>query len=238
MKKKVFLVLLGIIFFVAMVFIQSLASYLGSLASKLFSYDMIDPNKVFAKSFVHHIVQMLVALVIIAIIKAKYKQDFGFKLGDKKTGLIHVLIFSIVIAVFFIIQNLYAYSTIPNIGYDFPLNTRNIIGSLLFQLFMSGPSEEILFRALPITLFIIVFGKSIKIKWGISLEVILAGLLFSIAHLDAFKLDFQIYFSLVLGIAYGVTYQKTRSIVYPMLMHSISNVLSVGLGYLFYFFNK
>jgi len=66
--------------------------------------------------------------------------------------------------------------------------------------------------------------------------VVIAALLFAFAHLDSPRIDFQIYYSFVLGIVYGVAYQKSESIFYPMLMHSISNVLAVGIGYLFYFF--
>lgn len=98
-------------------------------------------------------------------------------------------------------------------------------------MFLSGPSEEILFRALPITLFIMLFGRSVKLKLGISLEVVLAALLFAFAHMDSPRIDFQIYYAFVLGIAYGVAYQKSGSIFYPMLMHSITNVLAVGIGH-------
>jgi membrane protease YdiL (CAAX protease family) len=236
MKKKSVFLFYGIIYFIAMFFIQQLASHLGSAAAKQPSYEIIDPNKVFAPLFVHHIIQMLIALLIIVILKIKYKQDFGFKLGDKKTGFSNVFIFSLLLAVFIFVKNVHDYSSISNIGYNYPLNSWNIVGSLLFQAFMSGPSEEILFRALPITLFIIIFRKSVKLGLGISLEIILAALLFAIAHLHGFKLDFQIYYSFILGIIYGITYQKTESILYPMLMHSISSVLAVGMGYLFYFF--
>lgn len=236
MKKKIVYVLYGILYFIAMLFVQEIASILGSGVSRLFSYGVIDPHRVFAPLFVHHIIQMIVALLIIAILKRKYKQNFGFEIGDKRKGITHVLIFSLVLTIFIIIQNVIAYSKTSYITYSFPLNARNIIGSLAFQMLMSGPSEEILFRALPITLFTIIFKKSIKIKWDISLEVVIAALLFAMAHIDGFNIDFQIYYSFVLGIIYGRTYQKTGSVIYPMLMHSISNVLAVGIGYLFYYF--
>jgi len=35
------------------------------------------------------------------------------------------------------------------------------------------------------------------------------------------------------GIISGKAYQDSRSVIYPMIMHSISNVLMVGTGYLF-----
>ncbi len=124
--------------------------------------------------------------------------------------------------------------------YDFPLDKRNVIGTLGFQLFLSGPSEEILFRALPITVLVYILGQSITLKGGITLEAVLASILFSIAHINwsLFPLTveanyFQLGYAFVLGIIQGVAYQKSRSILYPMLMHSTSNVLMVGTGYLF-----
>jgi len=59
--------------------------------------------------------------------------------------------------------------------YDFPLERRNILGTLVFQLFLSGSSEEIVFRAFPITMLIYAFGNSNSIKGKITLEVILAS---------------------------------------------------------------
>jgi membrane protease YdiL (CAAX protease family) len=37
----------------------------------------------------------------------------------------------------------------------------------------------------------------------------------------------------VLGIVDGKAYQETNSVLYPMIMHSVSNVITVGLGYVF-----
>lgn len=238
LKNRVTFCLYGIIYFVVLLLVQGLASGIGFSASDLFSYKLIDPYNVFARISVHHIIQMLIGLLIILILKVKYKQeDFGLKLGNIRTGFSHVIIFSILIALFLVAQNAYLYATMPNIGYDYPLNARNILGSLAFQMFLSGPSEEILFRAIPLTLFLLLFKKSVRIKYVISVEVVLAALLFAFAHLNAFELDFQIFYSFILGIAFGVAYQNTGSILYPMLMHSISNLLSVGIGYLFYFFS-
>lgn len=236
MKKSAKLLLYGAAYIIFMLLVQETATLVGNTISHLFSYSRIDPYKVFMPKVVHHIVQMLFALLIIIFIKIKFKQDFGFKPGNVKTGFRYTGILTLVLAVFITIQNIYFYSAIPNIKYGYPLSAKNIIGSLAFQLFLSGPSEEILFRALPITLFIMIFRKSVKLKFGISLEVILAALLFAFAHMNSSRVDFRIFYSFVLGIVCGVAYQKSGSIYYPMLMHSISNVLAVGIGYLFYFF--
>jgi membrane protease YdiL (CAAX protease family) len=83
-------------------------------------------------------------------------------------------------------------------------------------------------------------GKSTKTKWGITLETIIAAFLFSIAHIKwslfPFTIEadyFQLFYAFAQGIIAGKAYQDSQSIIYPMLMHSFSNVLMVGAGYLF-----
>ncbi len=64
-------------------------------------------------------------------------------------------------------------------------------------------------------------------------------MLFAFAHMKwslfpvRFEIDtFQIIYAFVLGTIQGIVYQKSKSILYPLLMHSFSNVLMVGGGYL------
>jgi membrane protease YdiL (CAAX protease family) len=152
----------------------------------------------------------------------------------------YLAVFTVVFAIITLIIHIlmYVYDQLPT--YDFPLNTRNIIGTLSFQLFLSGTSEEILFRALPITVLVYVFGNRVYIKGHITLEIIIASFLFSIAHmkwsLSPLTIDanlFQLFYAFVLGTIQGIAYQESQSVLYPMLMHSLANVLMVGTGYLF-----
>ncbi|HBN82843.1 MAG TPA: hypothetical protein DDZ89_03270 [Clostridiales bacterium] len=225
-----------LLFTVAMLIIQESASYAGTFIGKLFPYRTIDPYNVFLRKYIHHIVQMFFALFLLVIIKKLTKKPIGFTWSNQKTGLSYVTYYTILIGIVLLIITFRTYRIASAIRFAYPLTARNMIGSLSFQLFMSGPSEEILFRALPIFAFSAVFKKSIKIYKGISLECILAALLFSFAHMDSLVVNFRIVYAFVLGIVYGVTYQKTNSIYYPMMMHSISNVLSEGIGYLFSIF--
>ncbi len=220
--------------------IQQVASKVGGLVANLFTYKKVDPQNLFAFISFHHIVQALIALIIIIVCKKLYDITFGFKLGKVKEGLTDVGIFTIIMLVYVLISYVIGYYFGIIKPLDFPLDARNVLGTLGFQLFLSGPSEEILFRALPISILLLVFKKSIILKWKISLETIIAACLFSIAHikwsLSPFEINmdyFQLVYAFIMGIAYGRVYQKSGSIIYPMLMHSISNVLFVGIGYFF-----
>jgi membrane protease YdiL (CAAX protease family) len=85
-----------------------------------------------------------------------------------------------------------------------------------------------------------VTSKEIKVaKWDISVATILAAVFFAIAHIKWTVSPFtisadplQLVYCLILGTVYGIVYQKTESVLYPMLMHSFTNVIAVGLGFI------
>lgn len=63
---------------------------------------------------------------------------------------------------------------------------------------------------------------------------------FSLAHIrwSLFPISvsfscFQLAYAFILGIAYGITFLKSRSVLYPAVMHGMSNFVMVGAGYMF-----
>lgn len=239
-KNKCNSILCGIIAFISIFFLQVLLGKAGHLFADMIPYRQTDPYDIFAGISIHHTVQMIIALVIIVMLSKLLKVDFSFQSGDVRIGRKYLILFTAAFAVISIVLHILMYVNKQLPVYAFPLDRRNIIGTLGFQLFLSGPSEEIIFRALPITMLVYAFGKSIPVKSGITLEIILASVLFSFAHVTwslkpfAISADyFQIFYAFVLGTIQGVAYQKSKSIIYPILMHSFSNVLMVGMGYLF-----
>ena len=221
---------------------QQLAMAVGRFIANRFTHDRIDEYGLFAWISVHHIVQMLLAILAIVMIAKVLNLEFGFGFGDRKTGIEHVANFTVVVLVYALIWRFVVHAlgnaSIP----DYPLNFNNIAGQLGFQLLLSGPSEEILFRALPITLLVYSFRGSKIIRnnrLNISLENIIAALFFSLAHvrwsLNPFSVSaswIQLILSFGCGLWYGVAYQKSKSVIYPMTMHSIWNVVVVGARYI------
>jgi len=224
---------------------QEIASRTGGFIANLFSYDRIDKYDIFAWISVHHVVQAIIALVLIAICVKVKCLDFGFGLGNVKEGLRHTLIFTIFVFIYAVATAIIGHIFGLTPAINFPLNATNVIGTLGFQLLISGTSEEILFRALPIAILAYNFktSKDVKIhKLQIPLETIIAAVLFTIAHIswrvNPFSVNYdiiQLIISFVFGIFYGVAYQKSKSIVYPMVMHGISNFLIVGFWYILSF---
>lgn len=221
--------------------IQIFSGKLSWAVADLFSYESMDPNGLFARLSIHHLSLLLIALAIIWIITKVIRVDFGFHLGDSKTGWRFLLIFTGAIAVIALGYHIFMEAVGQPVIYDYPLTTRNIFGYLGFQLLLSGPTEEILYRALPVTLLVFAFGKNIYVSENVTLEVVLASLLFAAAHIQwsiaPFSISelniFGLVYAFAMGILNGAVYQKTHSLLYPILMHSISNVLMVGTGYVF-----
>lgn len=225
-----------ILVFILLFLVQLLVSKIGWVVADIFSYDSLDPDHLFARLSVHHIVLLLIGLAVITVLGKLIQADFGLGIGDSRKGIRYFLIFTAVMAVIALIYHI----LIPEQAYDFSLNTKNVLGTLGFQLLLSGTSEEIVYRALPVTVLVYVFGKNIQVKGDITLEVVLASLLFTAAHIKwslfPSSADFvlsQLFYAFAMGTVSGIVYQQSRSILYPMLMHSISNVLMVGTGYLF-----
>lgn len=229
-----------IITFLLLFGIQLVSGKVGYFIAAMIPYRQMDIFDSFANISIHHVVQLLIAIIIILVLSKRLHLDFYFQLGDKKQGIISLAIFTVTFTVISLTQHAFMAMNHHLPVYDFPLDTRNVLGTLGFQLILSGPTEEVVYRALPIVLLSHAFGRSIKIKGYFTLEVMLSSVLFTFAHVrwSLIPLTFdanymQIMYTCVLGTIQGITFQRSRSILYPVLMHSFSNILMVGGGYLF-----
>lgn len=216
---------------------QTFASKLGGFIADLFQYEAIDKDGTFMSVSVHHIVQMIAALVLIFVISKKSDLDFWLKPRLNKSGILYTAIFAIVILIYVLISYVVGYSLNTIAPYEYELNISNVLGTLGFQLLLSGTSEEILFRALPVT---VLGGFICKEKKSYTVIIVIASVLFSAAHIrwTLFPVSisfswFQLIYAFILGIAYGLTYVKSKSIIYPMIMHGLSNFFMIGMGYIF-----
>lgn len=232
---------------------QQLASGAGILVANQFSFTRIDPHGQFMWISVHHIVEMVIALAAIWLLTAVWGIDFGLRIGNLRAGLRAMGWFFAVFIPYTVVAYGFVLFTGDVPSYTFPLTAPNVLGTLGFQLLLSGPAEELLFRALPICVMWHLLGKGRLIGFGSTgtaecprrpwLEVYGAGfvaaVLFAVAHINwshsPFTLSydaFQLVYAFVLGMVYAQTYERTGSVVYPMIMHSMANVLMVGTGYL------
>jgi uncharacterized protein len=223
---------------------------LAGAFADLFDYAAFDPDGTFAWISVHHIVQASIFLILMFAISKGSAIRFGFGWGDSKVGLFYVRMIALIYIVYAVVSMLIIVLSGSFQGFPYPLTTRNIAGQLSFQLLLSGPSEELIFRAFAITMLAfvvkgVVFEKEsgvgntvFKILGGkLSIANLMAAIIFGLAHVGfsfaPFSVSFntfQVIYSIVLGLFYGVCYERSKSMVYPMVMHSITNVVAVSVS--------
>lgn len=206
----------------------------GAIAD-LFNYHAIDPDGSYAWISVHHIVQALIFIFIIYAINIFKPLDFGFGWGNKEVGKKYVLKFALIFGAGSLVNHIIVMLTGSFQPFQYPLTSTNIFGHLGFQLLLSGPSEELIFRAFAIAMLaLVVKGRFLKGK--ISYANIIAAIIFGLAHVGfsfaPFTLNYTLYqviLAISLGIFYGDCFEKSGSVFYPMMMHSISNIIMVSL---------
>ena len=209
---------------------------LSGMIAYLFDYQAIDPNGAYAWISVHHIIQALIFIIFIVVLNRFKQFEYGFGWGNKEVGKKYVLSFAVVFSVGSFVSHLLTILTGSFRQFPYPLTASNIIGQLSFQLLLSGPSEELIFRAFAITMLGIVI-KNRVFHGKASAANIIAAVIFGLAHMRfsfaPFAVvyhPFQVVMAIVLGLFYGDCYEKSKSMVYPMMMHSISNIVMVGLS--------
>lgn len=231
-RKKYLIAAVSVVVLFAL---QYLFSWLGGYISRLFDYSSIDRDGLFMQVSVHHIVQMACALIVIFLLNRLAKTgEFKLRPVYDPKGIKYTVIFCAVLLLYYLVVYIAGYFTHTISTYDYELNSTNVIGTLGFQLLLSGPSEEIVFRSLPVAFLIYVLKPDSRKDRVFA--IVSAAVLFGLAHIDfsTFMVPwFQVCYAFVLGLAYGFTLVRTKSIIYPMIMHSMSNVISVGGCYLY-----
>jgi uncharacterized protein len=208
---------------------------LSGMIASLFNYQAIDPDGAYAWVSVHHIVQALIFIMAMILLNTFKPLEYGFGWGDKEVGKKYVLSFTLIFGAGSLVTHLLMILTSSFQQFGYPLTATNIIGRLSFQLLLSGPSEELIFRAFAITMLVLVIKKRV-FNGKASGANIIAAVIFGLAHMSfsfapfaVIYNPFQVVLSIVLGFFYGDCYEKSRSMYYPMMMHSISNVIMVGI---------
>lgn len=207
---------------------------LASIIVSIFDFQLIDPDGAFARLSVRHIVISLLVILLMGAINIIKPMDYGIGWGDKETGKKYTLSFF----KYFCMYTTGAFITVIATNsfqqFEYALTATNITGHLGFQLLLSGPVEELVFRGFSITLLTVVIRGRI-FNGKISIANLIAAIIFGLAHMNFLFNPFEIRYSLfqviyafVLGLFYGDCYEKSNSVFYPMIMHSFTNVVMVG----------
>lgn len=219
---------------IVMIVTTQFASFIADKLCFLFMIKILDKNIMW--SIIHHLTQPLIPILILIVCLKYSVKDLGFHWGNKKIGSSFVYKFSIVWFLIYFVLFLINYfgSNIPDANYDLD-NHRYLLGELTFRLLLVGPSEEILFRVFPIVLLLRAGWSSETDIFGFKITYagFISAILFSFAHFGINFFPFEIYhFNIVqfvtclgLGLFYAIVYHNTKSIIYPIIIHSISDVI-------------
>lgn len=221
--------------------IPRLASLTADLTIGYFKW--LDPDNVFVWPYIHHLVQLLLALVVIILpFWKKSLDEWGFNINEREWSLKVTLKFCVYWVLFntigtLIFQILSGWPPIVR----YPMNVRNIAGNLSFMFIMPGISEEVLFRALVTGILLRSWKGRINIL-GINLPYagFIAAIIFTLAHIGfdiyPFKVTYiepmQLIFAFGLGIFYAVMFDRTKSLLGPILVHNASDGLTHVMYYI------
>lgn len=223
---------------IAMESISKFSFYLADLIYPSLKY--LDSANAFLYITIHHIFQGVIALLLIYVVSLFRKIsliDFGLNMNQWKYSVKRVIQFAFV---WWIIQLSVGYYMMSSgtVGdlFSFELNVKNYVGYFLFQILLSGTSEELLYRALLIGLLIYIgkqlgFSKKINITFAIltSLTAFIIGhvsyTLFPFAILSYNVL--QLLTVVIFGGFEAFLFIKTKSVFGPILAHNVLNGIIV-----------
>jgi len=219
------------------------------LTKQIYPYvSSLDPDNVFLYQSIRHILMLFLPMVLMKLWLTRRLYDYGFNLNDYKRSLKIFCWFCLIylVPVFFVNVLPYIISGNPP-NFKYPLNARNIACRLSYMYLLTGTGEEPLFRAFAIVVLSQSWKKVFRIwRVEISSAALLATALFMIAHIRFTVFPFEIAYiswpqqvwALGLGLYYAIVFQKTRSLLCPILSHGYSNGIIFTLLYLLAFLMK
>jgi membrane protease YdiL (CAAX protease family) len=217
--------------------VESISKFSFFLADQLYpQLRFLDYGNAFLYITLHHMFQGLIALALILWIARVHSQKLsvlGLNLNQWKFSVRRVVQFAFV---WFIIQFGIGYAMmvqtpIENL-FSFELNVKNYVGYFLFQILLSGTSEELLYRSLLIG-GLLLLGRQLGFsdKKNIAWAAVTSMIAFIIGHVVYTLSPFQIIYYNVLqlltvvifGTFYTYLFIKTKSVFGSMLAHNVLN---------------
>lgn len=179
-----------------------------------------------------HLWQTLLALAAIFLIKRFMPFDAGLRWPREKTYIWPAILWGAFFGVLMTVVD-YAPDLLARHPMDlgFPITRTNVIGWTLFEGIYVGPTEEILFRSLLVGYLIAAMpGKFNVGRYSMSWAGVIVAAIFALAHIASFvtRPSFaavgQQFYAFALGVLYAYWFEKSRSIVAPIVGHNVSDV--------------
>jgi hypothetical protein len=180
-----------------------------------------------------HTALLIYTLIAIALFKIFLRRDYGLHRPEGKSyagaAILWGLFFGVLMTAVDYWPQILAHK--PPSDQPYPLTPLNIAGWLGFQGLYVGPTEETLFRGLLATYLMAAQPGRISLgRYEMSLAGVMVALLFALAHVfDFFTRPFlmalgQQAYAFALGVLYAYWFEKSRSLLAPILGHNVGDV--------------
>jgi len=179
-----------------------------------------------------HFFQTVLALVAIALIRLVFPFDAGLRRPPGKSYILPAILwgvfFGILMTVVDYAPQLLAHRPPPIEGAD--LSAASVGGWLFFEGIYVGPTEEILFRSLLVGYLIAALPGKLRLgRYEMSWAGVIVAAIFALAHAANFftrpslaAAGQQVY-AFALGVLYAYWFEKSRSVVAPIVGHNVSD---------------
>ncbi|MGI9089031.1 MAG: CPBP family intramembrane glutamic endopeptidase [Chthoniobacterales bacterium] len=189
--------------------------------------------------FIGHAVTLLVTLAAIAVMKRFVPGDFGLCWPHGKTYVAAALTWGLffgLLMTFIDFAPQIATRQAPQGAYS--LTPLNLIGWLAFEGLFAGFPEEILYRGLLVTFLVSkVPGRIALGRYEMNIAGVIIAFIFALAHVGSFwvhpfwiALGQQVY-AFALGVLYAYWFEKSGSLLAPIVGHNMGNFLETVLTF-------
>lgn len=180
-----------------------------------------------------HFFQTVLALIAIGLIRLVFPFDAGLRLpaaGKTYYGsaILWGLFFGVLMTVVDYAPQLLAHQP-PPIGAT--LDPPSVAGWLFFEGIYVGPTEEILFRSLLVGYLIAALPAKLRVgRFEMHWAGVIVAAIFALAHFESFltRPSFaaagQQVYAFALGVLYAYWFEKSRSVMAPIVGHNVSDV--------------
>jgi membrane protease YdiL (CAAX protease family) len=184
-----------------------------------------------------HFWQTALALIAIALIRLTFPFDAGLRWPREKTYIWPAILwgafFGVLMTVVDYLPDLLAHHPM-DLG--FPVTRDNVLGWTFFEGVYVGPTEEILFRSLLVGYLMAAMpGKLTLGRFSMSWAGVIVAAIFALAHVTSFitRPSFaaagQQLYAFALGVLYAYWFEKSRSVVAPIIGHNVSDVVEYAI---------
>lgn len=200
----------------------------ANFATRGFAKDTLETYRWIFLYF-HHLMQMVIAIAIMLASGVSLRK-YGFNLRSENLYLMPAIGVGVL---FGVIMTLVDHGPAVVTGEaitGYVLDRTNVVGWLSFEWLFAGASEEIFVRGLLMTYLMSKFSGHVRIiRWDVHVAGVIIAVLFALMHLGSFWSGNLIYaigqqlYAFILGLCYAYFFERSRSLLAPIVAHNLSN---------------